>query len=180
MARSDTSTLVIGGGKMYTAPVGTAAPADLTAPGEDWEEIGHTSRDDIFSMATEGGEVTVLGTLQVAELRTKRSPRSDTFRINLVQWDEDTLAYYFGSNAEIDADTGMLGVPSEPAPVEKAYLAVFSDGARSFGVYAPKAELSSGESIDFSDTDSLSQLPIDVKPLQSEDFDFPWYVTPLA
>lgn len=183
MARSDDATLVIGGGTMYTAPVGTAYPTDIstvdaiTAGG--WEEIGHTSREDIFSMNSEGGEVTILGSLQVAELRTKRTPRSDTFRVNMIQWDTETLKFYMGANAEVDTENGLLGVPSDPSPVARAFLAVFTDGPRQFAVYTPKSEFGAGDSIDFSDTESLTTLPVDIKPLSHEG-KVAWFVSPLT
>jgi hypothetical protein len=77
VALNDNATLVIGSGNYLTAPVGTDIPADLLVPTSPWEAVGHTSLEDIFSISSEGGEATVIGSLQNKSLRTKysRGPR---------------------------------------------------------------------------------------------------------
>ena len=66
MALNDDATLVIGSGNYLIAEVGTAIPADLTNPATPWDNIGHTSLEDIMSISSDGGDATVLGTLQTA------------------------------------------------------------------------------------------------------------------
>src|SRR5699024_9397755 len=78
VALNNDATLVVKTGRFYIAPVGTEAPTNLTAPGEPWEELGHTSVEDILSWATEGGEATTLGSLQSPSLRTTSSPRTES------------------------------------------------------------------------------------------------------
>ena len=178
MAQNDEATLVIGGGKFYTAVVGTEAPEDISEPGSAWKEIGHTSLENIFAINSEGGDVTILGTLQSRELRTKRAPRSESFRINLAQWDEDALQFYFGSNAV--TEDGWMEVPSDPTPVKVAFLAAFTDSGRQFGIYSASTEMARGDNIDLSDTENLATLPVDIKPLQYQGADSAWSLTPLG
>ena len=118
MALIDTATLVPNSGNYFIAPVGTAAPTDLSAIPATWVNIGHTSLEDIMSFESEGGEQSVLGTLQNPSLRTSYSKRSETWSIILQQWDEDSLRLYFGSNATDDGAL-WLHVPNTPAPIGK-------------------------------------------------------------
>lgn len=179
MALNDNATLVVGTGNYLTAPVGTALPADLLAITTPWDKIGHTSLEDIMSVESEGGEKTVLGTLQNKSLRTTYSPRTETFGLQLQQWDAPALKLYYGSNAVTNAD-GTLGVPTNPIPSTLAFLAVFLDGANYFAFYAPKAELFRGDDVDLSDTESLASLPLAVTPLISGTNTWAYAVTPLA
>lgn len=188
MALNDSATLNIGTGHLWLATSGTAAPADFRDPNPEdpnplvWTEIGHTSQDDIISITSEGGETTVLGTLQSPSLRTSTAARTEAFTFNLAQWDEDSLKLYFGSNATIQnsgrAD-GLMAVPSKPVPTEKAFLAVYQDGSANFVIYAPKAEIVRADDMSLADTTSLATLPIKVTPLAMSGED-PYYVLPLG
>jgi hypothetical protein len=179
VALNDAATLVIGSGNYLTAPVGTAMPTDLTAPDVAWESIGHTSLEDIFGATSEGGDATVLGTLQNKSLRTSYSPRQETFAVKLQQFDKPGLKLYYGSNAVELAD-GSLGVPQDPEPTEVAFLAIFIDGENVFAFYAPKAEVFRGDDIDLSSAEALASLPLSVKPLVYQTNTWAYAVTPLA
>lgn len=179
MALNDAATLVINTGNYLTAPVGTAMPADLTAPTVPWENVGHTSLEDILSLSSEGGEATVLGTLQAKTLRTRYSPRSESMTFTLQQFDEAGLKLYFGANAEVLAD-GSVAVPTNPTPTVAAFLAVFIDGENVFAFYAPKAEIYRADDMSLSDSESLAGLPISVKPMVHGTNDWTYAVTPLG
>ena len=178
MAINDNATLVIGSGNYFLAPVGTAIPANLDAISTPWTNIGHTSIEDIMSWESDGGEATVLGTLQNAALRTSYSKRTEKFTIQLQQFDESSLKLYFGSNATADLE-GWVAVPGSPAPTVQAFLAVYVDGENIFAVYAPKAEILRGDDIDLSDTESLASLPISVTPVQYGSNTYPYKVKAL-
>lgn len=182
MALNDAATLVIGSGNYFTAPVDTECP-DATgrlAPPEPWEKIGHTSLSEILSATSEGGEATVLGTLQSKNLRTSYSNRSESFAIKLQQFDEPSLKLYYGSNASVDALTGLMMVPDDPKPTTCAFLTVFVDGDNHFAFYAPKCEIYRGDDVDLSDTESLASLPLVIKPMNSGANTWAYAVTPLA
>lgn len=181
MALDDTSVLQIGTGHFYRGEVGAAAPTALgTIDSEVWTEIGHTSLEDILAFASEGGDATTLGTLQKKVLKTAYSARVETFTFNLQQWDEESQKLYFGSNmAEISTGSIWNGVPITPVPTQSAFLAVFDDGVKGFGIYAPKSELYRADDLSLEDTESLSSLPIQVKPLIDSTNTWPYAVTGL-
>jgi hypothetical protein len=179
MAINDDATLVIGAGNYFTAPVDTEIPVDLTAPDAAWENAGHTSLEDIFSIASDGGEATVIGTLQNKSLRTSYSTRTETMTFTLQQFDLDSLRLYYGANASVGPN-GEVRVPSNPKPTVAAFLVVFIDGDNVFAFHAPKAEIYRADDLSISDTESLAGLPIGVKPLVSGSNDYTYAVTPLG
>lgn len=184
MALNSNATLVVGAGNFFTAPYVEATPASLPAdlsvtPAAPWVNLGHTSLEDIFSVASEGGEATTLGTLQAQSLRTTYSPRSETFNITLQQFDVDSLKLYFGGNATVGAG-GELQVPGQPAPTIASFLAVFVDGANTFGFYAPKAEILRADDLSIADAESLAGLPLGIKPVAHGSNSWAYAVTPLG
>jgi hypothetical protein len=181
MAINDDATLVINSGNFYTATTGTAIPADLTAPGVAWTNVGHTSLEDIFGLSSEGGETTVIGTLQNAALRTRQSDRSELMTFTLQQFDEEGLLLYYGSNATVQAGPpARVEVPTNPTPTTCAFLAVFIDGTNEFAFYAPKAEIYRNDDLSLSDTESLAGLPLGIRPLVNGTNDWTYAVTSLG
>lgn len=179
MAINDAAVLQINAGNYLTAPTDTVLPADLTAPEVAWVKVGHTSLEDIFNLSSEGGEATVLGTLQNKALRTTYSTRTDNLKFTLQQFDTASLKLYFGSNATLGT-AGEVQVPINPVPTTAAFLAIFLDGDNVFAFYAPKAEIFRGDDISVSDTESLAGLPLNVKPLISGSNDWAFAITPLG
>lgn len=183
----DNATLVPGAGNYFYAPYTTpaeAVPTDLTVVEGNWDNIGHTSIEEILGLASEGGEATVLATLQNSSLRTTYSARTETLTFTLQQFDEDSLRLYFGSNM-VDVGDGtttplMLGVPTNPQPTLGSFLAVFIDGMNHFGLYVPKAEFFRNEDWSMADNSSLAGLPLGVKPMQDGSNTWTYAVTPLG
>lgn len=179
MPINDDATLVIGSGNYLTAPTGTDIPEDLLVPITPWASVGHTSLEDIFGITSEGGEATVIGTLQNKSLRTKYSARTETMSFVLQQFDTAGLKLYYGANSPILPD-GSVGVPTEPEPTVCAFLAVFVDGDHYFAFYAPKAEIYRADDLALADTESLAGLPLGVKPLAYGNNSWTYSVTPLG
>ena len=181
MPRNDNATLVVSSGIIYKSTTGTVFPEDLSAPGGDWDEIGHTSLEEILGIASEGGEATTLGTLQNKQLRVVYADRTETFTLNLQQWDSTGLALYYGQNmVDVQSDGTLLGVPNTPAPTECAFLAVFKDQSNIFAIYAPKVSIFRGDDVDLSDTESLASLPLAITPLQHASNQWTYAVTPMG
>lgn len=166
MALDNTAVLKVGVGHFYTAPVGTALPTDLRAPSGPWTEVGHTSVQDILSATSTGGDTTTLQTLQNKSLRQTIAPRTEAFKMNLLQFDTPGLKLYYGSNAVVDG-SGNLQVPSNPVPTEVAWLVVFYDGQTTAGIYAPKVSIFRADDLSIADTESLAQLSLNVTPLNN-------------
>lgn len=179
MALNDNATLVIGAGNYFTADVGTEVPENLLSPGATWENVGHTSLEDIMSITSEGGEATVIGTLQNKSLRTKYSDRTETMAVILQQFDTAGLKLFYGSNAPVLAN-GMVGVPNDPKPTVCAFLAVFVDGDNHFAFWAPRVEIYRGDDLALGDTESLAGMPLAIKPMQYQTNDYTYAVTPLG
>lgn len=179
MALNDNAVLAIDSGNYFTAPVDTAVPVDLSAITTPWEAVGHTSLEDILSIESEGGEATVLGTLQNKSLRTRRSSRTETIRFTLQQFDTDALKLYYGSNAEV-LPSGLVTNPANPTPTTCAFMAVYVDGSNIFALWVPKAEILRAEDISFEDTENIAGLPLGVTPLQSGSNAYTYAVTPLG
>ncbi|MEU3265116.1 hypothetical protein [Streptomyces bacillaris] len=179
MPINDNATLVVGSGNYLTAPVGTSMPADLLTPVSPWQAVGHTSLEDIFGVTSEGGEATVIGSLQNKNLRTKYSARVETMTFTLQQFDTAALRLYFGANAPLLPD-GSVGVPTDPEPTQSAFLAVFVDGDHHFAFYAPRAEIYRADDMAISDTESLAGLPLGVKPMAYGSNTWTYAITPLG
>ncbi|MFY1688178.1 hypothetical protein [Plantactinospora sp. WMMB782] len=179
MALNDNATLVVGAGNFFRAPVGTPKPEDLTTVESPWENVGHTSLEDIFGLTSEGGEATTLGTLQAKTLRTTYAPRTESFTFMVMQFDRRSLRLYYGANAPVLPD-GSLGVPSSPVPTECAFLIVFVDGENHFAFYCPKSEVFRAEDMSIPDAESLAGLPLAVKPVVYAGNLWPYSVTPIG
>lgn len=181
MALKDNAVLVVDTGNYFLAAPGTAAPADLMDPGAAWTNVGHTSLEDILKLASDGGEATVLGTLQSKNLRTSYSARTETMTFTLQQFDEASLKLYFGRNMDyIDGDNRFMGVPENPQPTIAAFLVVFVDGDEHFAFYAPKAEILRGDDMELADTGSIAGLPLNVAPKKWNTNPWTWAVTPIG
>lgn len=181
--RNDNAVLKPTTGRYYTATAGTnITAAAVKAPPVAWTEIGHTSIEDLLSISSEGGEATVLGTLQNKNLRTTYSTRTETMTFTLQQFDLAALKLYYGSNATtLTGDSaGWMTVPTDPQPTTVAFLVVFDDGDHSFGFWAPKAEILRGDDLSLEDTENFAGLPLSVKPLNFNTNSFAYAVTPLV
>jgi hypothetical protein len=119
---------------------------------------------DILSSASEGGDVSTLGSLQAKTLRQSVASRTESYNMNLLQFDKDSLKLYYGANAVVTG-TGSVQVPQDAVPTEVAWLVVFYDGTTTAGIYAPKASIFRSDDLSISDTENLAQLPLKVTPL---------------
>ncbi len=164
MALNDTTVILPGTGFLYTAPNGTAAPANKTAPAAPWENIGHTSREDNLAITREGGDVTVLGTWQNTALRERRDPTTFALTFRAHQADNTTLQFYFGG---ADVDTAdVFGVPAgSPGVIERAMFIRIIDGANELGIYVPKVSIGAEDDIEL-DVEGLMVFPLRATVLQ--------------
>lgn len=178
MAYNDEAVVKIATAHFYLAPKGTAAPTDPLKPSAGWEDVGHTTLDSILSMSSEGGEKTVLGSLQNRNLRTSYADKNTTFNFAIHQFDDKGLKLYLGSNAVTDK-SGRIGPADTPAPTNSAWLVVVEDGDRYFDFYAPSADIIGSEDLSLDDTESLASLPLSVTPLRIDGFDAAWYTSPV-
>lgn len=173
-------TLLPGLGHFYTAPVGTPAPSDPTNPGSAWKDVGNTPIDDILTFDSDGGEETLISTLQNKRHRVSRSDLVESFAMALHDFTKDSYELYYGTNMDTSGVPGWYGPNADaPTPFSGAFLGVLVDGDSYFPIYVPKAEIYRAEGISLSGTEDLATLPIKVTPLSVEGKQ-PYYVKPIT
>lgn len=167
MALDDVAVFTAAKGYIFTAPVGTTAPTpsavDTFTPAAgfpSWNNIGHTSREDLPEFGFDGGESEVRGSWQNEALKSVTTEAAvDYVNFTLHQFDEDALTLYYGV-PNSSSTTGVFGVAgASTAATERALLIIVVDGPTSIGFYAPKAAIRREEAIALA-TDEFSALPL--------------------
>lgn len=170
MALNDNAVFTAATGYVLVAPVGTAYPtvAEIEAfdpEAEDngllaaWEEIGHTSSEDLPEFGYDGGDTESRGTWQKKSLReVTTDPAVDYVTIGLQQFDQTTLEYYFGPNVSVE--DGVYGIDRSDAPaIERAILIIVIDGNNKMAFAATKASIRRDDSIEMA-TDEFATMPV--------------------
>lgn len=160
MALDDDATVVPAVGEYwFHAAVGTPPPTDVEDPGSDgYTDLGHTALEEPFSITSEGGEETVLGTWRNKQLRTVNSPRVESVAFVLQQWTEDTYRLYYGANAEVDAN-GYVLVPENPIKTEGTLFVLVKDGEERLPLWFPRVQIYRADDIT-ADPEALMGLPV--------------------
>lgn len=167
MAMNEDAVLTAATGYIYTAPVGTVAPTPTEISSFDpnvgftgWENIGHTSRDELPEFGFDGGDSEVKGTWQNASLReVVTEVASDYVIFNVHQFDDNALGLYYG--AENASDTpGVFGVANAPTgTVNRALLIVIIDGDVNLGFHASRVSIKRDDSIELA-SDEFAYMPL--------------------
>lgn len=181
MAMDDAAVLTAGAGWVFLADANTASPTDDLVdppagpfvPGAlpvGWVPVGHTSRDDLPEFGSDGGDTEVRGSWQNASLRQVVTDTAvDFVTINLLQFDNDTLALYYGAeNALVNGERRFRVATTPTGTVEKAMLIVIVDGNVSVGLYAPRVSFTRDDAISLA-TDDFGTLPVRATFLQGTD-----------
>lgn len=123
-----------------------------------WKSAGHTSRGTLPEFGYEGDKSEIKGSWQKKKLREiSTEDPIDHLKVILHQFDKDALSLYYGANAS--ASTGVFGVKSGQAALERAGLVVIEDGDLRLGFHFHKASVKRDDSIDLP-IDDLAALPI--------------------
>lgn len=146
-------------GKAIELKGASGANVALLSQASGWEPIGHTNNDDLPEFGYDGGDSETRGSWQKKVLKTITTETPvDFVTIKALQFDMDTLEYYYGKNASKVAN--VFGVDSANASdVEKAVLIVLKDGIFSIAFSAAKAGLRRDESISL-ESDDFATLPL--------------------
>lgn len=187
MALLDDAVYTAARGYIFTAPVGTAtAPTvgevDAYVPGAaigDWENIGHTARDELPVFAYEGGDTETRGTWQTEVLKTVvTEPASDYVTFNVHQFDNDTLAMYYGAENTGDTPGVFEFTNSAATGIERALLIVIVDGDYRIAFHAPKVSIRREDSIELA-VDEFAYMPLRATLLTDtgSDYRFAWINT---
>jgi hypothetical protein len=181
MAQNDDAVLTAGQGFVFLAPANTASPTDVQVspltgsfdPADlpvAWVPVGHTSRDDLPEFGSDGGDTEVRGSWQNAALRQVTTETAvDYVTLNLLQFDNETLALYYGqANAAAAAARRFRVLTPGTGSLERALLIVVVDGDVSVGFYAPKTAFKREDAISLA-TDDFGVLPVRGTFLQGKD-----------
>lgn len=160
MALTDEATLVPAVGEYwFHYTVNTAPPTDPENPAADgYVDLGHTALEDPFTIASEGGEQTVLGTWRNRSLRTVYSPRTESVAFVLQQWEEENYRLYYGSNAALDVN-GYVMVPDNPVPTEGTLFTLIRDGDEVLPLWFPRVSIFRADDIT-ADPEAFMGLPV--------------------
>lgn len=167
MALDKNQILLAAQGYVFTAPVDTAPPTPTevaafteTAGLTGWDNIGHTSRDELPVFGYDGGDTEVLGSWQHSSLRVVQTEAiSEYVTFNLNQFDETALAMYYGV-ADGGSTAGMFQVSSGvSAGTDKALCIVIVDGSSKIAFYASNANIRREAEIELA-VDELAFLPL--------------------
>lgn len=153
----DSAVFIPGAGHLYVAPPGTAVPASLTNPASPWNNLGHSSVEDGVTLGKEGGDSETLGTWQNPALRVRRDPTTWFLTMNLHQFSNDTLKFFFGGG-DI-ATVGKFGVPITPVAQERALFMRIVDGTAEAPLYIPRVSLLAEDDIEL-DVEQFVSFPI--------------------
>ena len=160
---ADAGTLFVPGhGTVFRAPANTPMPADgpsaftLSSAPTGWTSLGHTSKENLMSFSTDGGDATVLDTWQQDAVRTIYASTNWTFGINALQIDKPTLDLAF--NGAVDTDGGYI-IPGTNGGLENALFVLAQDTTGSLGFYIPNTSTKLGDS-PVVDTENFFELPL--------------------
>ena len=172
MALDDEKTLIIAAANIYTADVDTKAPT-VTAYKTNkeqaltgWTNIGHTSVDNPFKIAREGGEATSKGSLQKKKLRTSISEVSYSVEISLEQFDVPSIKRYLGQNATVV--DGITYAKSKPTAENAALLIVVEDEGNVLFIHAGKTSIVANGDLEGADIENLVNIPIKFNVLEDK------------
>lgn len=139
-----------------------------------WDNIGHTSQDNLLTPKQDGGDIKTSGSWQKDVLRSSQDPVIESFAIPSIQVrDNQILSWYYGGGTYATANR-FVG-PSSPAPVEKRICLVLQqDDTNAIGLYWPKCAISRADAWS-ADKEKPTELPLQFTRLdQSGEPPFVW------
>jgi hypothetical protein len=171
MAQNDAAVLTAAKGFVYLAPADTATPADTIFPTDGsfdladipaaFIPVGHTSRDELPEFGFDGGDTEVRGSWQNESLRQVVTESAvDFVTFQLLQFDQDTLALYYGGANAATVGQRRYQLNSQPGGItRKALLIVVVDGDLAIAFYAPRVDLKRDDAMALA-TDEFGALPM--------------------
>lgn len=161
MAEIDNAVFQPAGGYIFVAPVGTEKPVitDPTAPGVDWESIGHTSFDELPEITRDGDDPETLGSWQNRKLRVTSPDVTYSIEFRSIQASAETFQMYFGAGESAMQADGSFRIPATPVAQEKALLLVIVDGDRFLPLWHPRVSLLGADSVEM-DPEGFVAYPI--------------------
>jgi hypothetical protein len=134
----DVDDILIGAnGTFWTAPKGTAAPADESAaPGAGWIDLGHLSEDGVT--ITDSRDMSVVHVWDLLNPARRHVTGADfVVEAILRQWDKNTVVRAFRGATLTTVTAGHFKLePPEPEDVDdNAYMVDWRDGTRKYRLF---------------------------------------------
>lgn len=117
-------------GHVYVAPVGTAAPTDVTSPFDAaWQELGYLDEEGVgITPSTDVSDI--LAWQSLLPVKTSLTGLDLTLEFNLIQVNQHTSAlYFFGETWAVSGGVATLEMSSNPALDERALAVEWTDDA---------------------------------------------------
>ena len=114
MPGTSAAEIVVAAGKnVWTAPVGTAAPATAVAvPAAAWKDLGHVNEDGI-QLEAGGTTEDVPAWTAATPVRVILTAREFNISFNLLQWNTLTMQVAFGGGAQTGAGPYTYTFPAD-------------------------------------------------------------------
>lgn len=169
--------IVVGAnGSIWTAPVGTAAPADeVAAPGAGWVDLGYASEDGVTLTDSKTLETISVWQLFYAARRIV-TERDLTIGFVLRQWNGENVKLGFGGGEITAPSAGHFKyVPPAPEDLdERAFLIDWQDGTKNYRLVLSRGMVTENLETNLTRT-GAADLPITVS-LIGDDAGDPWYL----
>jgi hypothetical protein len=128
--KSATAIRVGANGTVYVAPSGTSLPTDITSAWTGFTDVGYC--DEGGAVLSRSMDTEVIRAWQsVSVLRYLITGVSLTAAFTLLQWDKDTIPFYFGGGSITTqaASKYKYDISSAPTIDERAFGIEWTDGA---------------------------------------------------
>lgn len=169
MALDDDALFTAAKGYIYLGAVGTTAPTPAaiqsfdpaTGLGVGWENIGHTSADELPEPGFDGGDSETKGSWQNSALKEVTTEATvDYLTFNVHQWSDYCLELYYGQANMVTAVAGEFRVAdAATSAAERALCMVIVDGDAKVGFYANKSSVRREGPVSLA-VDEFSALPL--------------------
>jgi len=147
---TNSQPVVGGNGDVYTAPVGTPIPTDISAPATPWVKLGMVSEDGVSWTPPEEDtdDIKIWQSAYPARVITTGLTSSMSFALD--GWDRDTVPFAMGGGTFADVTgppaTVIFTPPGAGAAVSRAiYIKVLDGdpaaGGIQMGLYFPKGRV---------------------------------------
>lgn len=169
--------IVVGAnGSIWTAPIGTAAPADETAaPGAGWVDLGYATEDGVTVTDAKTLEAIPVWQLFYAARRIV-TERDLTLGFGLRQWGHEKVKLAFGGGEVTEPAPGHFKyTPPSPEELdERSFMIDWIDGTKKYRLVVARGIVS--ENVETNITrGAAADLPITVS-LIGDDAGDPWYL----
>lgn len=157
---------------LHTATVDTAPPDanSLDSPAVGWTILGHVGDETgqgSISFTRDGGDVTTKGSMTKRAIRTNVEPVESGVDVDITQWTRYVLALYHGTTGGTNPTSMPISGSQDGSSTEKAMLAVWEDGTRRVGLYAPRGSWTGRDAIATDSIEDAVAIPLHVSFLDS-------------